>query len=308
MVNFRYHLISLVAVFLAIALGIGFGVTVVDKATVDNLQNNLNNVRNEVNAANQRSDGLQRQLSRAEAYDSQSAEYLIDGKLRDVPVVVVGVRGIDTGPLSETRNLVKTAGATLRGTLWLTGRNSFDDKNVATQVQRELGLTSSDPNQLRQATLARVGAVLAGGSPTESLRPLLNAGVLDWEGESGNSDITRVDLSGLRVILASGARPDVSNDLIARPLAKLLAAQPTHRTVAIESGREPDGRNSGERAVFTGPLRSDSATHDKLSTVDDIEVRSGRVAVVLALAQLPSRTGDYGVGSGADSAIPKLRP
>ncbi len=305
--SFRFHVISLVAVFLALSLGIGMGVTVIDKATVDNLQNNLNNVRNEVNAANLRSDNLARQLSRSNAYETQAAQYLTDGKLREISVVLVAIRGTDQGPLSDTRQMLLDAGAATKGTLWFTERNSFDDKSVVTQLQRDLEVPSADSTQLRQAVLARVSAVLAGGSGTETLRPLLNAGVIDWEGASGNSDVTKLELGGARIVLASGAQPDISNELIAKPLARLLATQPIKRVVAVESGHEPDGHNPGEHAVFVGTLRNDGTLQNKLSTVDDIETQSGRVAVILALAQLPGQVGDYGVGSGADAAIPKLR-
>ena len=44
MVSFRFHLVTLVAIFVAIALGIAVGATVVDRATVDLLQQRLDQV------------------------------------------------------------------------------------------------------------------------------------------------------------------------------------------------------------------------------------------------------------------------
>jgi hypothetical protein len=96
-VSFRFHIVSIVAVFLALALGIAMGVTVIDKATVDLLQRRLDGVHDEVNAANQRSDGLQRDLGRASQYEGSVEPILIDGKLSGVPVTVIAVRGIDQG-------------------------------------------------------------------------------------------------------------------------------------------------------------------------------------------------------------------
>ena len=45
MINFRYHLVSLTAVFLALAIGIAMGATVVDQATVKRAANQLESVR-----------------------------------------------------------------------------------------------------------------------------------------------------------------------------------------------------------------------------------------------------------------------
>ena len=47
MINFRFHLVSLVAVFLALGLGILVGSTVVDQKIVDRLDSEINSVRKE---------------------------------------------------------------------------------------------------------------------------------------------------------------------------------------------------------------------------------------------------------------------
>ena len=44
MINFRFHLVSLTAVFLALGIGIAVGATVVDRATVDFLETRLKGV------------------------------------------------------------------------------------------------------------------------------------------------------------------------------------------------------------------------------------------------------------------------
>ena len=44
MVNLRYHVVSLVAVFLALGIGIVMGATVIDRVTVDALNNRVHDV------------------------------------------------------------------------------------------------------------------------------------------------------------------------------------------------------------------------------------------------------------------------
>ncbi|MSZ30566.1 MAG: copper transporter, partial [Actinobacteria bacterium] len=52
MINFRFHVVSIVAVFLSLALGIMIGSTVVDRAIVASLRNQIERV--EANADAQR--------------------------------------------------------------------------------------------------------------------------------------------------------------------------------------------------------------------------------------------------------------
>ena len=42
MINFRFHLVSLIAIFLALALGVVIGAGVIDRGVVDTLDNRLN--------------------------------------------------------------------------------------------------------------------------------------------------------------------------------------------------------------------------------------------------------------------------
>src|SRR4029077_16774533 len=46
--NLRYHVVSLVAVFLALGIGVIMGATVIDRVTVDQLRNRLDSVEKSV--------------------------------------------------------------------------------------------------------------------------------------------------------------------------------------------------------------------------------------------------------------------
>ena len=50
MINFRFHLASLIAVFLALAIGIVMGSTVVKEATVKGLRSEIHRVERSSNA------------------------------------------------------------------------------------------------------------------------------------------------------------------------------------------------------------------------------------------------------------------
>ena len=48
MINLRYHVVSLVAVFLALGIGVIMGATVIDRVTVDQVRNQLKSVERSV--------------------------------------------------------------------------------------------------------------------------------------------------------------------------------------------------------------------------------------------------------------------
>ena len=62
MVNFRFHLVSLTAVFLALAAGITIGAGVVDRATVDQIERRLTDVDARRQATNDENDQLRADL------------------------------------------------------------------------------------------------------------------------------------------------------------------------------------------------------------------------------------------------------
>jgi hypothetical protein len=308
MVSFRFHLVSLVAVFLALALGIGMGATVIDKATVDSLKNRVAATEQQRDANQQQINDLNRRLSRSSAWATQAQQFLIDKALQNVPVAFVGVRGIDEGVLNDQRKLVQAAGANVQGTIYFTQKASISDSNAITQMQSLLGSTTGDVALLRQAFLSRIAAVMAGANPPSVLKPIQQAGFIDWEGGLA-SDIANADLASSRIIVMSGSQVAVPNEQVATPFVKLLAAQSVRRTVALEAGRDPDARTntSGIRSVWLDTLRKDSSLDGRVSTVDNVETDLGRTATVLAAKDVAEgRTGDYGVADSASGPLPEL--
>ena len=56
MINFRFHLVSLIAVFLALAVGIVMGYGVLGQPTVDTLQRRIDNVEANANRIRREND------------------------------------------------------------------------------------------------------------------------------------------------------------------------------------------------------------------------------------------------------------
>ena len=112
MINFRYHIVSLMAVFLALSVGIAVGVSLgpsVDQGLLRQAEQDRKQVaelRNEINRRNAL-DEYQR------AYDKQAGEPVIEGALRDVRVALVTMPDAPGRVVTDLTAAVATAGGTV---------------------------------------------------------------------------------------------------------------------------------------------------------------------------------------------------
>ena len=91
MINFRFHLVSLVAVFLALALGVVMGSTVIDRAIVDRLSSQIDSVKKRADAERAENRTLRDQMKGLETFIAQSQPQVTGRRLNQVPVTVVAV-------------------------------------------------------------------------------------------------------------------------------------------------------------------------------------------------------------------------
>ena len=103
MVNFRFHLVSLIAVFLALGLGILTGSAVVNQATVQGIRREIRDVRAEVNDLRDANGALTDELGRTSEFVAESAAFAVDGRLTGVPVAIVAERGVSEDAVERHR-------------------------------------------------------------------------------------------------------------------------------------------------------------------------------------------------------------
>ena len=323
MINLRYHIVSLVAVFLALALGIVMGSTVIDKAIVDELRDRVESVNNRASSTDRENSTLRGQLEMMRGFADEARDQLVQDRLRGVPVLVVAVQGIDRKPVEAVRDALATAQAVPAGTLLFTNKFRLDNDADVRALATAVGTNpQAGADTVRRQALTRLAALLD-GSPTDAglLSALAASGFVGYEPPSPATTTTTLRLTSfpvpnLRIVLVSGAGAEVGDDRVGVPFAQALIAQApapaqsqagsaVGRLVAAESGADV----AGGRAVFVGPLRADGSVAPKLSTVDNLESPIGQAAAVLALADLgEGRTGQYGVGPGAQHLLPSLEP
>ncbi len=331
MINIRYHIITLVAVFLALAIGIVAGSTVVQQSLVKNLESNVANVESRLNDVDKRNSELNQQLSdlRSEqkAMAEQGPAQLLSNRLSGETIVMIGVDGIDNGSFGSLRRTLATAGAEVAGTVWLHQRVALTDDQSISDLAQILGVTTTSPAALHAELAQRLGDLLAvvtapgptGRPPVSTLPPLSDETAIaaatrlfnllkDLQAarfidlEDGLSRVDSSVLVGARLVFDGGTGAKLDANALLYPLLQRLGQNAQPVAIAVE-GLTTSAKVA--RGDFVGALRSDRRLRTRLSTVDDAETFSGWAATVLALDDLDrGHVGHYGVGDGAERLLP----
>ncbi|MGZ8752607.1 MAG: copper transporter [Acidimicrobiia bacterium] len=316
MINFRFHLVSLVAVFLALTVGIVMGATVIDRAIVDSLNDRITAVSDRADERKAESEALSADVGRLNEFVGESQPFVVENRLTDVPVVVLATRGIDDAVVSSQVDVLRQAGAAVPAVIWLEESWALGDDRSANALGEALGEDSREAGTLRNAAWRVLAARLHNGKAIPEVNPpaatsvvnpdalsaLVDAGFLEVAGVTdGDVDLGAFPGSNARAVLLSAAGSAPGNLLRSGARALSGAGIPTvvgeiyaGTTASTPRGRTLDPIRAGEPLVG-------------VSTVDDVELPEGRMAVALAgsdLGRQPPVTGHYGYGDGATSALP----
>jgi len=311
MINFRFHIVSLIAVFLALALGIVMGATVVNRAIVDRLNSRIDTVEKNANARKTESDQLRGQLGQLNGYIDGTKDFAVAGRLDGSTLATIATRGVDADAVKQTVTLAQQAGARAPGIIWLEGKLTLSDADALRQLGELLGKTGQNAKATRdEAWNALASRVATGAGAAANGRDLLAAladgGFISFEsvGNQG-ANFSADSFSGgdVRVLLIDGTNGQINGNEVLAPLSNALVAN-RMRLVVGEVFAEKDG--GPKRGAVLAPVRGSDGLKQTVSTVDDVDVVEGRVASVLALADLNRNVvGQYGYGAGATKSAPE---
>jgi hypothetical protein len=311
MINFRFHIVSLIAVFLALALGIVMGATVVNRAIVDRLNDRIDTVEDNANKRKAESDQLRGQVGQLQQYIDGTKDFAVAGRLDGVPVSTIATRGIDADAVKQTVALAQRAGGRAPGIVWLEEKLALTDPDAVRQLGELLGRPGQNAKTTREDAWNALAGRLASGSGTAAngrdlISALADAGFIGLEpvGEQGDN-FSAASFGGgdARVLLIDGTNGQVSSNEVLAPFSAALTANRL-RLVAGDVFEEKDG-GPKRGAALSGIRRSDDLKQ-AVSTVDDLDQLEGRVASVLALADLSRNVvGQYGYGAGATTSAPE---
>ncbi len=315
MIDFRYHLVSLIAVFLAVALGIVIGTTALNAPILEDLEGEVAALAEDKRELETQTQELQAQLDSGDAFEAAIAPALVAGSLTGRSVVLVATgEEVAAETLEEVTTLVGQAGGTVTGTIRL--QPGYSDPAAAAEVQSYVtgpglptGVTlpeTDDTGQLVGSLLAQVlmrpvapGADVPDTAALSTVLAGLRAlDVLDVE----STGVTPADFA---VLLTAGApaEEDAEEDAEERTdtLIDLALALDAAGSGAVVAGDPASAREAG----LVGVLRADPEDAAAVSTVDDVDAASGRISTVLALGRESEGTsGAYGTGEDTQPVPP----
>jgi outer membrane murein-binding lipoprotein Lpp len=306
-ISLRYHVVSIAAVFFALALGVLLGASGVSERLLSSVTARSDELGAQVQTLTAERDVLAAAQRASDEFAQRVGPAAVRGMLEGRTVTLV-TSGADPADRAAVLNLVKQSGATLGGEVALTP--AVGDPARADQLRR---LTSE---------LLPTGAELPAASDTGSLVGGLLSGVL--LAPDGSAQITarqtRTVLGGLAaagfvepgdqprpgdtvLVLTGGALPGLDGAdaaaVVARLAAQLDDAASTGGGVVL-AGRT----GSADATGAVGVARADSGITRGVSTVDHVHTGSGQVSAVLALReQLDGRAGSYGIARSATDGV-----
>jgi hypothetical protein len=311
MISFRFHVVSLTAVFLAIAIGVIVGTTYVDRAVVENLENRIDTVSGNLDERRAQIDELEEALGDLRSYAGASAEFAVTDRLPDVPVVLLAARGVDEGHAQQLATLLRRAGARTPGIIWLEESWDLSDEDERSRLAGALGTDAdrSAASLAREGLTAVVDALVTPADAEVQLAPgaalleaVAAAGFLSLD-DLGDSAVPLAAMagSGARVLVLTGTEGadgirDLIPDLAGAAVDAGLPTVVAHAYVARE-----DGPGRGE--VVWSELGED--LRERIVVVDAADLPEGRVAAVLGVAEAAAgRTGRFGYGADVDGVLP----
>lgn len=302
MISFRYHIVSLVAVFLALAVG-----TVLGAGPLSELSRSGEPSGSAGSTGSTGTDGAEVVQVRAEfgdAFASGAATTLYGDALADRTVNLVSLPGADPDVITALTEQIGAAGGAVNATYAVQpalvdpSEKSLVD-TLGSQLMTQAG---ADAVTEGASTYDRLGQLMAFASSTSVpegdaatsksgavMESLVGAGLVTPSKDA----VRRAPL--VLVVLGDEPGDSVAGDAILAGLLDGMATGAAGVVVAADSASGESGQLQRIREESVG---------SRVASVDGVEAAAGQVTGVLALIRaLGGDTGQFG-GSGSDGAVP----
>lgn len=309
MIDFRYHLVSIVSIFLALAVGIVLGAGPLKEDIGNTLTSEVNRLRDDKAALRTELDAAAKGSSARDDFTAAGNRTLLAGRLQDTTLTLVVLPGADAEVVKSTTDTLTTAGARIGSTVtvldaWTDPEKATFRSTLGQQLAGSVHVPVDQAGSVLDAVLARSLVTKAGRPPA--------AGATALEGLRTGELIRHtpddpVPATGA-VVVAGPVTGDeeATRDSTAAALAGLAAAldEAGNGAVLVEGTADPSAKG---RSSVVAAARSDGETAKVLSTVDDADLPMGQASIVFAVReQLAGKAGQYGLQNDAAAAFPQL--
>ncbi len=278
----RYHAISLVAVFLALAIGILIGAEFGGDALNDTRRDLERSLTGNLQDARERADELSGQLARSDEFADRVYPALVRDRLEGRRIGLLAIGDLPGDVSAAIEDALEPTGARLAGVGVV--REPVDLRAISEDLVKTRFADIRRSEETQTAFGTGVGRqIVRGGTLLEQVRGQL------FSRASGNFGA----LDGVIVVREMPEEMGTVQRSVADTLeAALISGIEGTRTPAV--GVETSGDETSSVSFFNG---------NDLASVDDVELPAGQVAMIFALL---GAEGSFGVKSSADRLLPDL--
>lgn len=311
MIDFRYHLVSLISVFLALAVGIVLGAGPLKEAIGDQLTGQVESLRADKEKLRSDLDSAAADLSQHDAFLEATAPTLMAGSIAGRRVTIVELDTTSDETFDALTERIVAGGAAVTGRVqladtWTSEGQAKFRQSLAANLAQYLpgasdGSVDADLATALVQSLVQIDAAKTGDFSPDAvvLQGLLAAGDLVTYAQEAAAPadmillVTNADAVGSDETPSAGTQ-DATTTLIHEQLAAAAVAG-TESAVVVATGTR------------TTLLDALSAGEVPVSTVADAASTTGQITSVLALAAQASGTvGHYGPQAAATAVAPPV--
>lgn len=311
MITPRYHAMSLTAVLLALVLGVVLGSGLLSGPVMGGLQSDKQELRAQIDALHDQQNTLGERLGNANDFDAAMAPRIVRDALNGKSTVIFRTPDAADDDVEAVARIIGQAGGAVTATVTLTDQFVEGNAEEKLRAVMESGIVPAgaqlSTNLIDQgaqagdllgiALLINRNAAVPPGPPVDDaqretvLAALRDTGFISYREQ-------RFAAANSAVVITGGALADDAGSG-GLSVARFAAALAPHGSATVLAGR--DGCASGTAAVAMA--RTDSSVAAAVSTVDDVDIESGRITTVMAVSSLieGGHPGQYGIGHGAGS-------
>lgn len=317
MIDFRYHLVSIVAVFLALAIGIVLGSTELQGPAYNLLDKTTSKLQNELGQVSSQRDTAQQQATEGEIYAQAVEPIVLRDLLTGQRLLIVTEPGAQSSVVSGISSAALAAGASITGQINLatkffdtsgTAQGSLNQTTLDVAQAAGLQLDSSATYQQQAAQviaseiLVRAPASSSTNKPPADQATEASTMLQAYAASQFLSTTGQPASPATLVVVVTPQNPpsDGSTDQLDQVLVPLVTefAAKSSATVVVGSSA---GSGAGSPI---GVLRSNNVS-SQVSTVDDADLVAGQTVAMQALAVglAGGKAGSYGFTANGASAI-----
>lgn len=309
MIDFRYHIISIIAVLLALSIGIVTGSAFLGGPLLEQLENRVDSLETTNEERLNRVRETEQERAHAEAALSAFEPTLTNGVLSGRRVVLWRIGETEADTIDAVESALEGADGDIVSSLVATAAFDLDDLAAREDLTTTLDLPDVAAADLRvdiaELLGTRAGAVAAQGTVggegaqarlEEVVGALRDLGYL--EVEVRDEELAAVPSTSAFVIVAGSTdEPPFDVAPFVTQLASSLGAR--GNPVVVVEGR-------GSAWGVLEEVRGDGDAHERATTVDDVDTAVGRISLALALDRADEGpAGHYGMGQDAEAPVPQ---